>query len=306
MIITIIKTLTIICILSTLSAIAIAEEMDNTIVQFEYELDAYYSNISWLINFNNEQLPVIKDDDEENIYKKLISNVALPQYMLIEFSMNPLPVLGTYIRTNHESFYEDTELGEDLNLIQAITAGFEEPYALSLFFGSVVQYTKGNEETKSKNKGYMGYLLSIGDQHILNNKLIDDDWYELEWKIKGDLDFDKKALSWSLRIGGKVHKNIEIQDVVYFSLRRNHFNNTINKWSWINNSDLEYTIELNDETGEIVQQQILVTKKWGFSSENKQALNFGIGVIQQRNKYSGSLALEQEEYRLIIRSNFQF
>ncbi|MCK4709108.1 MAG: hypothetical protein KAU21_10865 [Gammaproteobacteria bacterium] len=55
-----------------------------------------------------------------------------------------------------------------------------------------------------------------------------------------------------------------------------------------------------------MQQQILVTKKWGFSSESKQALNFGIGVIQQKNKYSGSLALEQEEYRLIIRSNFQF
>ena len=296
----------ILCILSALSPIAIAEEQDKTIVQFEYELDTYYSNISWLINFDNKQIPVIKDDDEENIYKKLITNVALPQYMLIEFSINPLPILGTYIRTNHETTYDDTMLGNDINLIQAITAGFEEPYALSLFFGSVVQYSKGNEETKSKNKGYMGYLFSVGDQHILNNKLIDDDWYELEWKIKGDLDFDKKALSWSLRIGGKVHRNIEIQDVVYFSLRRNHFNNAINKWSWINNSDLEYTIELNDETGKLVQQQILVTKKWGFSSESKQALNFGIGVIQQKNKYSGSLALEQEEYRLIIRSNFQF
>ncbi|MCK4709107.1 MAG: hypothetical protein KAU21_10860 [Gammaproteobacteria bacterium] len=170
----------ILCILSALSPIAIAEEQDKTIVQFEYELDTYYSNISWLINFDNKQIPVIKDDDEENIYKKLITNVALPQYMLIEFSINPLPILGTYIRTNHETTYDDTMLGNNINLIQAMTAGFEEPYALSLFFGSVVQYSKGNEETKSKNKGYMGYLFSVGDQHILNNKLIDDDWYELE------------------------------------------------------------------------------------------------------------------------------
>lgn len=301
--------LKLLCLFISLLTIASvrAEEESNTqtVVQFEYELDPYYSNISWYFNFDNKEIPVIEDDKEENLYRKLFSSAALPQYMLIEFSVNPLPILGTYIKTNHESFYNDTQIG-DVNLIQAITEGFEEPYALSVFFGSVVQYTKDHQKQKSKNKGYTGYLLSIGDQHIFNNELIDDNWYELEWKIKGDLDFEKKALSWSLRIGGKVHGNKDIQDVVYFSVRRNHFNNIQDNWSWINNSDLEYTIDLHNETGEIVQQQILVTKKWGLNKENKQALNFGIGLIQQRNKYTGSLATDVEEYRLIIRSNFQF
>lgn len=281
------------------------QNSNQTVVQFEYEFDPYYSNISWYLNFDNEKIPSIEDDKEENIYKKLIRSAALPQYMLIEFSVNPLPVLGTYIKSNHETFYNDTEI-ENINLIQAVTAGFEEPYALSLFLGSVVQYTKDDEEYKSKNKGYMGYLFSHGDQHIFNNELINDKWYEFEWKIKGDLDFEKKTLSWSLRIGGKAHEHPEIQDVVYFAVRRNHFNNIKGNWSWINNSDLEYSIELHDKTGEIVQQQILVTKKWGLSKNNKQALNFGIGLIQQKNKYTGTLALEEEEFRLIIRSNFQF
>ena len=299
-----------ICLLTTSISIAPAyakanENTDETIVQFEYEYDSYYSNISWYLNFNNEVIPVIEDDKEENIYKKLILNAALPQYMLIEFSVNPLPILGTYIKKNHETFYNDTEI-ENLNLIQAVTAGFEEPYALSFFLGSVVQYTKSNEENKSKNKGYMGYLLSHGDKHIFNNELIEDKWYELEWKIKGDLDFENKALSWSLRIGGKAHEHKEIQDVLYFAVRRNHFNNVKGNWSLINNSELEYKIELHDRTSEIVQQQILITKKWGLSKNNKQALNFGIGLIQQKNKYTGTLALEEEEFRLIIRSNFQF
>lgn len=287
------------------SSPANSEEADETIIQFEYELDPYYSNMSWYFNFENEAIPVIKDDKEKNLYRKLLTSAALPQYMLIELSINPLPVLGTYIKKNHETFYNDTEI-ENINLIQAVTAGFEEPYAFSLFFGSVVQYTKENQERKSKNKGYIGYLLSFGDQHIFNNELLDDNWYEVEWKIKGDLDFEKKALSWSLRIGGKVHEHKEIQDVLYFSVRRNHFNNVKDNWSWINNSDLEYTIELNNENGDLVQQQILVTKKWGLSRNNKQALNFGIGLIQQRHKYTGSLASDEEEYRLIIRSNFQF
>ena len=304
-----IKTL-LICLLTVLISIASVsaetdESIGETVIQFEYELDPYYSNISWYVNFDNEQIPTIEDDKEENIYKKLIRNAALPQYMLIEFSVNPLPVLGTYIKKNHETFYNDTEI-ENLNLIQALTAGFEEPYALSLFFGSVVQYTKDDEEKKSKNKGYMGYLLSHGDQHIFNNELINDKWYELEWKIKGDLDFENKSLSWSLRVGGKVHEHREIQDVLYFAVRRNHFNNIKGNWSWINNSELEYSIELHDKSSEIVQQQILITKKWGLSKNNKQALNFGIGLIQQKNKYTGTLALEEEEFRLIIRSNFQF
>ena len=304
-----IKTLLICLLTSSISIAPVSaetnESSDETVIQFEYEFDPYYSNISWYVNFDNEQIPTIEDDKEENIYKKLIRNAALPQYMLIEFSVNPLPVLGTYIKKNHETFYNDTEI-ENLNLIQALTAGFEEPYALSLFFGSVVQYTKDDEEKKSKNKGYMGYLLSHGDQHIFNNELINDKWYELEWKIKGDLDFENKSLSWSLRVGGKVHEHREIQDVLYFAVRRNHFNNIKGNWSWINNSELEYSIELHDKSSEIVQQQILITKKWGLSKNNKQALNFGIGLIQQKNKYTGTLALEEEEFRLIIRSNFQF
>lgn len=295
-----------ICLFLSTSSIAFAQDNNKTIVQFEYELDPYYSNISWYTNFNNKKIPLIEDNKEQNLYKKLFSSTALPQYMLIEFSVNPLPVLGAYLKNNHENIYNDTNIGNNINLIQAITEGFEEPYALSLFFGSVVQYTKDKEKHKSKNKGYVGYLFSIGDQHILNNTLINDKWYEVEWKIKGDLDFENKALSWSLRIGGKNHEHEEIQDVIHFSIRRNHFNNIKDNWSWINNSDFEYSIELHNKTGEVVQQKVLVTKKWGLSKKNKQALNFGIGIIQQKNKYSGSLALEQDEFSLIIRSNFQF
>ena len=295
-----------ICLFISVSSIALATESEQSGITFEYELDPYYSNISWYLNFDKKKIPTIEDNQEENLYKKLLSSTALPQYMLFELSVNPLPVAGTYIKRQHRSYYDDSTIGNDINLIQALTEGFEEPYAASIFFGSVVQYTKKSEATKSKNKGYMGYLLSFGDQHIQNNTLIDDNWYEFEWKIKGDLDFENKVLSWSLRAGGKNHQHNEIQDIIYFSIRRNHFNNIKDNWSWINNSDFEYTIELNNKTGDIVQQKVLVTKKWGLSTANKQALNFGLGLIQQKNKYSGSLALEQEEYRLIIRSNFQF
>lgn len=275
-------------------------------ITFEVELDPYYSNIAWYFSLDDKAIPVIEDDKEENLYKKLLFSTLAPQFMLVEFSVNPLPIAGVYIRKNHPATYDDANL-QRINLVKAITAGFEEPYALSLFFGSVVQYTHHGARQKNKNKGFMGYLLSIGDQHIVNNLQVDDQWYEVEWKIKGDLDFDEKILSWSFRAGGKVHSHADIQDVVYLALRRNHFNHKQrNFWTWLNNSDLEYTIELNNENGELVQQQILMTKKWGFDATANTALNFGIGLIQQRDKYTGSLANDEKEYQLIIRSNFQF
>ena len=298
----------ILCLLILTNTSVFAEDntQDKQTIDIEYELDPYYTNIGLYYSLDDKPIPEIDDEKEENLYRRLLSSTLLPQFMLIEASINPLPILGVYIKKNHPEFYDDSEVFGNVNLVQAITEGFEEPYALSLFFGSVVQYTRTGIKTKSKNKGYMGYLFSVGDQHIRNNELVDDQWYELEWKIKGDLDFDNRILSWSFRIGGKNHDHSEIADVVYISLRRNHFNSIINGWSWINNSDMEYRMELDNTTGDLVQQQIIFTKKWALHPDDKKALSFGLGVVQEKNKYTGSLAVDQEEYRLIIRSNFQF
>ncbi|MDF3822722.1 hypothetical protein P3G55_22680, partial [Leptospira sp. 96542] len=46
------------------------------------------------------------------------------------------------------------------------------------------------------HRGYMGYLLSCGAQHIHNNVLIDDNWCELEWKLKGERTF-REVSPWS-------------------------------------------------------------------------------------------------------------
>ncbi|MCK5001730.1 MAG: hypothetical protein KAS57_01810 [Gammaproteobacteria bacterium] len=274
----------------------------------EFEWDPYYSNAGYYISLTDEPIPEIVEDDEAKTYDRLLdSAITMPRFVLLELSANPLPMLGEYIRDHHPNTYENAQLRGDLNIVQAFTEGFEEPYAVSLFFGSVMRFVKPGEKIKTKNRGYTGYLASFGDKHIVNNTYINDNWYELEWKTKGDQDFKNKTLSWSLRVGSKIHDHPDITDVIYFGLRRNHFDAASDEISWFQNADIDYKIELDNDNFELVQQNLFINKKWPapFGAE-KSAFELGVGFILGKNKYSGSLQNQSEDFRLILRPSFKF
>jgi len=272
----------------------------------EIEWDAYYSNIGFYQSLTNQPIPEIIEDDETSTYKRMFDRVFnKPRFMLIELGVYPLPYATAYVQEKHLSTYEKATIG-DFNVLQAITAGYDEPYALSLFFGSVVRFIKPGEEKKLKNRGYNGWVLSYGDQHIVKNQLVDDNWYELEWKIKGDKDFEAKTLSWSFRIGGKVHDNQNITDVLYFGIRRNHLDVASDDLSWFENADIEYKIDLDKDTFELSQQSLFINKKWPTLIFRKSTFEFGVGFIQQKRKYVGQLENQQEDFQLILRPSFKF
>jgi len=273
----------------------------------EFELDPYYTNAGYYISFTDEPIPEFIYEKESNIYRDMFDSVtAAPRFLLIEASVNPLPVAGAYIKKNHQGLYDDAQISGDLNAIQALTEGFEEPYAISLFLGSVVRFIRPGETEDIKNRGYTGYLLSLGDKHIISNEIIDDDWLEFEFKIKGDQDFLSKTLSWSLRAGTKLHQNDDITDVIHFGLRRNHFDSTLTRESFFDNSDIEYKLEFNKDNFELVQQEFFVNKKWHIGFSEKSVFSFGIGFILEKGKYSGLLARDATELRFIFRPNLQF
>lgn len=273
----------------------------------DFEWDPYYSNAGYYIGLTEQPIPEVVEHDEAAAYELLLRNpFSVPRFMLLELSVNPLPLLGTYIKKHHPSAYDNAEIRGNVNLVQAFTEGFEEPYAVSLFFGSVVHFIQPGEEKKTKNKGYTGYVLSFGSKHIVNNTMIDDNWYELEWKTKGDQDFERKTLSWSLRVGAKVHDNLNITDVIYFGVRRNHFDSASNEISWFKNADIDYKIELNNEDFGLVQQSLFINKKWPTPLTKKTAFEFGVGFILGKDKYRGILQQESEDFRLILRPSFQF
>jgi len=215
------------------------KETDKKKIVFEYELDPYYSALDLYVSLTEKPIPDMGERSELEIYRDLLKRSYIPRFLVLEASVNPLPVLGVYIRNHANELYKSSEV-LDVNLVEAVTAGFEEPWALSLFLGDVVNYTKKGEKKKSGNKGFMGYLVSVGNWHIKDNILIRDDWFELEWKIKGDRELKTKKLNWSFRVGEKFHSNDDITDILYLSLRRSRLD-LEETTSRLKNSGFEYT-----------------------------------------------------------------
>lgn len=272
----------------------------------EIEWDVYYSNIGFYQSLTNQPIPEIVEDDESSTYRRMFDRVFnKPRFILFELGVYPLPFATAYVQENHRNTYDKVSIG-DFNILQAITAGYDEPYALSFFLGSIVRFVQPGEEKKLKNRGYTGWLFSFGDQHIVKNQLVDDKWYELEWKIKGDKDFENKTLSWSFRVGAKVHDNQEITDVLYFGIRRNHLDVASDEVSWFQNADIEYKIDLDNETFQLSQQSLFINKKWPTFIFKKSTFEFGVGFIQQKRKYVGQLESQQEDFQLVLRPSFKF
>jgi len=273
-------------------------------VIIETEVDPYYSNIGLFIPLTDEAIERIELSREERIYATLLKDIFTPRFFLIEASINPLPVLGTIIRKDHESIYRDADVSDDLNLIEALTEGFEEPYAISFFIGNVVRFALPDEtETEAINKGYSGFLVSFGDHHIKRNVLVNDHWHELEWKLKGDRRIGPIYHSWSFRVGAKIHDNPEIADVAYVGIRRELFDNNLRGYRLMQNTGIDFRLDFATDNSDLVQSQLYVEKRW---PRDSGVFTLGLGLSQTRNKYSGSLADEGNETRLILRPGFEF
>ena len=284
------------------------EDEKTSPVEFELELDAYYSAFDLFISLTNTPIPEAGDKPEHAIYRDLLLNSLHPRFVVLEVSVNPMPLAGVFTRENLTDFYDDMQMSPDFNLVQAVTAGFEEPYAFSLFLGNVVKFKKPGQDDVVGNRGWVGYLLSHGDYHIKDNQLIYDKWYEFEWKIKGDRVFPSSKLSWSFRVGTKYHDNPDIRDVIYISLRRSRLEFNKRALSLMDNSAFEYTYDMDSRNLSSVQHKFFVEKKFP-NRKLKTSASLALGFIwDSGKKYSGALAHTNggENYQIIIRPNIEF
>lgn len=275
---------------------------------FEYELDPYYTNASIIVNLTDQPIPDAGTKPEFQIYRDLFLSSYIPRYLVVEAAVFPMPVAGVAARSNANDVYRGAKVSDNLNLIKAVTAGFEEPYALSFFMGNVVSFTSPGEKHRSGNFGYMGYLVSIGDQHIKDNRLIKDSSVELEWKIKGDRKFPTHTLSWSFRVGEKLHSNRDIKDVIYIALRRSFVDYEGSPDTFFKNAGFEYIFDMDNRTLKPVRHYFTVDKKWPYN-EKKIAFSMAVGFIWEGAlKYTGVLEDREnrDNFQIILRPNLQF
>ena len=281
-----------------ISSLSLAE------AEIEYEIDPYYSNIGLFVPFNNETIPTVSLKNEKAIYLTLLKDAFTPSFLVLEFSVNPLPILGVYLKDHQTELYEDSQVSADLNLIEALTEGFEEPYALTLFFGNVIKFTlPKTTQSESINKGYSGFLVSVGDQHIRSNTIFDDQWFEVEWKLKGDRRIGNIYHSFSFRLGTKRHAHKNIESSYYFGLRRELFNSEVKKYSLIENIGVNFRVDYSLKTNDLIQAELFIEKKWPM--ENTE-ISFGIGLKRVKNKYLNELSYLNQDVQVILRPSITF
>lgn len=274
----------------------------------EVEVDPYYTSIGLYRSLTGKPIPHMGAAAETDIYKELIKNFYKPRTVLLEASINPLPYAGALIREHQPGFYDDMRLSSNLNVVEAATAGFEDPWALSLFFGNVLTFDSINKAFQGKRTGYSGILVNAGNFHIKNNVLIRDNWFEMEGKLKGEQYLTDRTLRWSFRGGLKTHENKHIADSFYLGFRRSRTDFGNSKSFWFNNSGFEYVADFSREKLEPLRHLFLVEKK--FPVGKRSVFNLGAGFVWTANKkYSGPLAdkgAAQNSFQFILRPNLEF
>jgi hypothetical protein len=255
-----------------------------------FEADPYYTNMGYNVPLTDKPIPTITSDNEAVIYRDLIEGSLIPRYMVLEASVYPLASLGTFIKSRSPDLYRQGEIGHSgINLFESATAGFQEPWAVSAFFGNVAKLKRPKETREGQNYGYTGYLFSAGNKHIKNNRLVSDDWFEFEWKIKGNIDYPDEKLSWSFRVGGRWNHNKDVNDVTYISLHRSNLDLRYSFLEWLENANYDLRAHFLQNGGEMVRLELIAGKKvpmpqWGFTP----TLDIGF-VWSSPNEYSGAL-----------------
>lgn len=276
-----------------------------------WEPDFYYTSIGTQIRLDNSPVPDGGGMPEHEVYRRLLLDSLSPRLLLIEASVYPAPIVGTYLKKHQASFYDDMVIaradGTELNIIDSVTAGFQEPWAISAFLGSEMTFTRAGDQKRKTNAGYMGYLISVGKKHIRNNVLIDDTWTEFEWKLKGEREFREDSLSWSFRAGYKHHDNAWIRDVVYLGFRRSSLDFNRPLLAFIANSNIDIKTEFARDGMGFLRQEIVLGKKlpikrWRIAP----SLEFGL-ILEKDDKYSGPLSDPTiDELTFVFRPNIDW
>jgi len=264
---------------------------------------AYYSSVGLYLPLSAAPTTAAGERSEAELYRALLGGAFARHFLVLEASVNPLPCLGLLVH-EWEAGYQEAQVGSGLNLLQALTAGFDEPFALSLFLGNVVDYeVKGRDDVHGR--GYLGLVVSGGLGHIEQNRLIEDAWLETELKLKGDRVSDEMILSWSFRLGAKLHDNPDVTDTAYLALRRSRVDYRGGPFL-LANSGVEYRLDLS-LAGKPVRQLLVVDKKFPLG-KGRWALVFGVGVLWESSAaYTGELAAGHDPgWQLLVRPNLVF
>jgi len=278
--------------------------------QYELWLDPYYTAANATRALRSSPIPRLDTEREGGVYSWLMRRLFLPRDILVEASVNPLPVGGWALRRFAPESYEDAALG-DVNFVEAATTGFPEPWAISVFLGNVVNLVSGQDTSKIHGIAYSGFLVSWGQWHLVENRLVRDDWFESEIKLKGDdVQRSERKLGWSFRVGWREHFNPSIHDAVYLAIKRKRTDFNVSGWDPFRNASIETRVDFDraDLPAPSLLRWSMVGGKTFPAASGKWAFTLALGLKQELHTgYDGDLREKAPKgWTLVLRPNVEW
>jgi len=298
---------------------AFTHDLDsNGATQVELDVDPYYTALDYIFSLSHDSVPHLSQEEEMGVYSYLFFNMGKPRFGLLEVSINPLPCGGVLLKDHARSTFDKGQVTSALNAFTALTAGFPEPWAISYFLGNIVDLVDADSSHIVRGKGFGGGLISLGNYHILNNQMIPDYWSEAELKLKGSTISRDRKMSWSFRIGTKIHSHSDIYNVLYFSVKRDRVD-LKEPLSWnlknliLRNSEIEIRSDIRVPSNwelwkYLTEITALAGKKWP-AKNGEWAFSLSSGLqVQFSNGYRGELAsqIPASLWNILIRPNIEF
>jgi len=257
--------------------------------------DLYKPFASCFLNLKRHQPPVALQQGEEiDIYKKLGRQIFFPGYLLFQTTAYPLSALSSYLETDYLNSFNKFQLINDINILRSIGAGFEEPYAFSVFLGNILflaYYDSYQAKRKQSGSALAGFLITTGRHQIYNNIYIHDKWYQFELMLIGNLNEPRiRRLSWNFRVGAKLHENRLLRDVFTLSIERSHTDWRQSGWSFAKNSVIKYQghfpMPNKEDKNPSASQLFSYGKKFPLSLFNKKVfIILSVGFRWERVRY---------------------
>lgn len=274
----------------------------------DFSLDPYYSAAGVSYPLSDEEPTVLDFEEEDGVLMYLIEHFHQPKSGLVEFSLNPLPIGGAYMKSHANSWYEQAEVVEGLNLVEAVTLGFPDPGAFSIFFGNRV-YIGDYNTGEIKGIGYGGALLNLGTHHILKNTMYKDFWAEGELKLKASAISESKQFSSSFRVGGKIHSHELVNNSLFFSIKWDQTDKGYNGLSLVRNANIEFRVDANMKNFYFTRYLALYGKKVPLM-EGKYVLSLAIGALRIEpegyERWMRKILEDESGVSLLIQPNLSF
>lgn len=276
--------------------------------EWTWHLDPYESSLGLNMPLGDRPIPTIQSDDYGTIFRGLMEDSLVPRYIQLQAQVYPVPVLATWLKSNSPHTYNKADLANTgVNLVESSSTAYQEPWAVSLFLGNISDLALPGLPQGSNDIGYSGWLLRAGAQHLDDNVIIQDKWYQLEWQIRGDLNGRAEKLNWNFRIGSRFNANPYVTDITYIGIERDNLNLNKPFLSWLENSHLDLELSFSHDGGRVVREQFIVGKKYPFP-ERGYAITLDTGVVWDSPfEYAGPLRQGTKgAYTLVFQPSVEF